>query len=234
MLALSACGEQPVGIGSGAPGPSGAYVSQSGHTLVEGTRVRLDFTADGRLLAGAGCNSMSGMVDTGGGTLSVTDLSTTEMACEQALHDQDEWLAGFLTATPEWRIDGDRLVLSGSGAELVLERETTPPLLGTTWQVESILSGDVVSSVPGTATLEFTADTVLIDTGCNSGSAGYRVSGGSIVFDEPGLTKMACAPELMELEQTIVAVMGGKAELTSDGNAITLTKDGKGIRLIAR
>lgn len=234
MAALSACGEQPVGLGPGASGPSGAYVSQSGHTLVEGTKVRLDFTGDGRLVATAGCNTMSGAVETGGGKVVVSDIATTEMGCTPPLHAQDEWLSGFLAASPEWRIDGDQLVLTGSGTELVLGRETTPPLLGTTWKVDSLLSGDVVSSVTGTGTLKFAADTVSIDTGCNTGSAGYKVSGDSIVFDDPVLTKMGCVPpELVELEETMVAVLSGKAQLTTDGNAITLTKDGKGIRLTA-
>lgn len=235
VLALSACGEKPVGIGPGASGPSGAYVSQSAPNQVDGTTVRLDFTDDGRIVATAGCNTLSGTVDTGGGTVAVgTDLSTTEMGCAPELHAQDEWLSDFLSASPEWRIDGERLVLTGKDAELVLERQTAPPLLGTTWQVDSLLSGDVVSSTTGTATLEFAKDTVAIKTGCNSGSAGYRLSGDSIVFDEPVLTKMGCVdPALVELEQTMTAVLHGKAELTSDGDAITLTKDGKGIRLTA-
>ena len=232
LAVLTACG-QPVGPGgSAAASPSGVYTSESGRDLVAGTVIRLDFTDDGRLVANAGCNTISGVVDTDGGELAVADLSTTEMGCDGARHAQDEWLAGFLGASPAWRLDGERLVLSGEGAEVVFGREKTPPLQGTVWVVDSMLSGDMVSSVPERATLEFGADTVTVDTGCNTGSAGYQVSGGTIVFDQPVLTRMACAPELADQEQTIVAVLDGEAELAVDGTAITLTKNGKGIRLI--
>ncbi|MGX7825771.1 META domain-containing protein [Actinokineospora sp. 24-640] len=209
------------------------FVSQSGHQLVGDTAVRLDFTDDGRLLAGAGCNTMSGRVETGGGKVVVSELSVTEMGCDGALHAQDEWLAGFLSASPEWRVDGERLVLTGEGTELVLGREALPPLLNTDWVVDTVVAGEVASSTPGGASLRFGADTVAIDTGCNTGSAGYRLSGAAVVFEQPVLTRMACAPEVMELEDAMVAVLDGRVELAVDGQTMTLLKNNKGIRLRA-
>jgi heat shock protein HslJ len=231
LVALTACGQTAGSGGASGAAPFGVYVSESGRDLVAGTVVRLDFTADGGLVAEAGCNTISGPVDTRGGELAVGELSVTEMGCDGPRHDQDDWLAGFLGSSPVWRTDGERLVLSGDGTELVFGRERTPPLVGTVWVVDSMLSGDVVSSVPQRATLEFSADTVLVDTGCNSGSAGYRVTGGTIVFDQPVLTRMACAPEVAAQEETIVALLDGRAELAVDGAAITLTEAGRGIRL---
>ncbi|MFC5289488.1 META domain-containing protein [Actinokineospora guangxiensis] len=209
------------------------YTSESGRDLVTGTTVRLDFTDDGRLVANAGCNTISGAVDTADGALAVADLTTTEMGCAGPLHSQDEWLAAFLGGSPAWRVDGERLVLSGEGAELVFGREKTPPLQGTVWVVDSIREGDMVSSVTERATVEFGADTVTVDTGCNSGSAGYQVSGGTIVFEQLVLTKMACPPGPAAQEQDLVAVLDGEAELAVDGTTITINKNGKGVWLKA-
>ncbi|SFR10115.1 META domain-containing protein [Lentzea waywayandensis] len=90
--------------------------------LVEGTKVELRFTDDGRLLANAGCNQMQGPVSWDGGKLTVTDLSTTYMAClTPGLDEQDEWLSRLLSATPSWRLDGTTLVLTGEDAEIVFE-----------------------------------------------------------------------------------------------------------------
>ncbi|MFC7614614.1 hypothetical protein ACFQV2_14845 [Actinokineospora soli] len=36
------------------------------------------------------------------------------------------------------------------------------------------------------------------------------------------------------VEETMLAVLGGKAELSTDGSTMTLVKGGKGIRLTAR
>jgi heat shock protein HslJ len=233
LAVLTACG-QPVGAGGSAgAGPTGVYTSESGRDLVAGTTVRLDFTDDGRLVANAGCNTISGAVDTADGALAVAELSTTEMGCAAPQHSQDEWLTGFLGGSPAWRVDGERLVLSGEGAELVFGREKTPPLEGTVWVIDGVREGDMVSAVTERATVEFSADTVTVDTGCNSGSAGYQVSGGTIVFDQLVLTKMACAPALADQEQDIVAVLDGEAELAVDGTAITITKGGRGVRLTA-
>ncbi|UVS78823.1 META domain-containing protein [Actinokineospora sp. UTMC 2448] len=235
LVAMTACGEgsTPVGVGPGAAGPTGVYVSQSGHELVEGTRVRVEFTDDGRLLASAGCNTMSGPVETGGGKVVVRDLSVTEMGCDPARHAQDEWLAGLLTASPAWRMDGERLVLTANDTELVMARETVPPLLGTTWVVDTLVEGEVASSVPTRATLTFSADRVAVDTGCNTGGAIYRMTGNAIVFEPPVLTRMACAPEVMAVEDAIVAVMDGKAEVSTDGQTMTLSNGAKGIRMTA-
>ncbi|MGW5055286.1 META domain-containing protein [Actinokineospora sp. NPDC004072] len=235
LAAATACGggATPVGVGPGAGGPSGAYLSESGRDLVEGTRVRLEFTGDGRLLASAGCNTISGPVETGGGKVVVTDLAVTEMGCDPDRHAQDEWLAGWLAAAPTWRLDGERLVLAAEGVELVLARPAVPPLLGTTWVVDTLIDGEVAASVPARATLVFSADRVAVDTGCNTGSAGYRLSGAAIVFEPPVLTRMACAPEVMAVEDAIVAVLSGKAAVSTEGEAMTLSNGPKGIRLTA-
>jgi len=255
LLVVAGCGAPPVDpvdpAGSGADPLRGhtflaAEVTVAGepHELVGGTEVSLDFTEDGRLVANAGCNTMSGKVTTADGRLDVGGgLAMTEMGCDPPRHDQDEWLAGVLGAGPEWRLAGSRLVVSTADTELVLEdREVADPdrpLTETTWAVDTLVDGDAASSTPAgaTATLEFAGDRVLISAGCNGGSAGYTVSGDTIRFERPQLTLMACAPDIMRLEAAVLAVVGDEAELTFEVEADRLRLNhpsGKGLGLHAK
>jgi heat shock protein HslJ len=205
--------------------------------LVDGTRLSLQFTGDGRLLANAGCNSMSGEVsledsrlDVGGG------LATTEMGCDPARHEQDEWLAKLLDTSPEWRVDGDQLILtSGESRIVLLDRlvaEPDRPLTGTHWELSTIIEGDAASSVPKldkTPDLTFTKDgEVKGFSGCNGFGGEAKVSGSTITFGSLQGTLMACAGAAGEVERTVLDVVKGDVEFTIDGDQLRLQHaDGK-------
>lgn len=251
LLAAGCAGRQP-GAPGGAGGPGVADDQLRGRTflstsvrdgagqrqLVAGTRVSLRFTDDGRLLADAGCNTMAGSVDTRGGRLTVPDLAVTDMGCDPPRHEQDSWLAGFLGAKPSWRLDGSDLELSAGGTELVLaDREVAEPdlpLEGTRWVVDTVVSGDVAASTPagGTATVTFGTGELAVDTGCNTGTGGYQVTGATIAVTAPAVTRKACAPDLMQLEQAVLAVLDGQVTFTVDADRLSLTHpSGKGLQL---
>ncbi len=203
--------------------------------LVDGTKIELRFTDDGRLLANAGCNQMQGPVVLDDGKLKVSDLSMTAMGCpSQELHTQDEWLSKLLSATPAWRMDGQNLVLTGSGAEIVLAPEAPATLEGGTWQLESFVQADAVSSVPGRvpATLKFDNGKVNVFTGCNDGAASYRVDGQTITFDSFVHTDKACGPDETAAEKAVVAALDGQVTYKLDRSSLTLTNTkGEGIQL---
>lgn len=77
-----------------------------------GTKVMLRFTDDGRLIADAGCNTLSGRAELSGGRLLVPQLATTLRGCEDELMAQDDWLASILKARPSWQLSGSRLRVS--------------------------------------------------------------------------------------------------------------------------
>ncbi|MDQ4133522.1 MAG: META domain-containing protein [Actinomycetota bacterium] len=117
------CGEESDTARSGAGPGSGSlqgrtFVSRSVmergqcRALVAGTEIRLTFHDDGRLIASAGCNTMSGPVATESERLVISDLATTEMGCDPARHAQDEWLAGVLTSRPTYSLESDRLTIT--------------------------------------------------------------------------------------------------------------------------
>lgn len=240
LTAAAGCGGAAA---PGGPGPGVShdllgkeYVSTSvtGHELVAGTTVRLDFLADGTLLAHAGCNSMSGQARLDGGVLTVSGdgLATTEMGCEQRLHAQDEWLAAFLGGRPTASRDGDELVLASGDTEIVLlDREVAQPdvaLEGTPWTIDTLVTGGgqdgTASSMPAgvTATLTFAGGTVEIDTGCNTGTAPYEVAGSTITFGPAVLTRRGCAPDQQAVEQAITAVLDGPVRFTIDAGRLAL------------
>ncbi|MEQ4207631.1 META domain-containing protein [Actinopolymorpha sp. B17G11] len=214
-------------------------VTDSGapRALVDGTRISLQFTDDGRLLANAGCNSMSGEVslddsrlDVGGG------LATTEMGCDPARHEQDEWLAKLFDTSPEWRVDGDRLILtSGESRIVLLDRKVAQPdrpLTGTRWKLTTIIDGEVASSVPKldkTPDLTFTkGGEVRGFSGCNGFGGEATVSGSTIAFGSLQGTLIACPGAAGEVERTVLDVLKGDVQFTIDADQLRLRHpDGK-------
>jgi heat shock protein HslJ len=222
-LAVAGCGDRGAGQASDA-GPAenplrgktflSRTVLENGqpHSLTGNTAIRFAFTDEDRLNVDAGCNTVGGPVRVGGGHLEVTELGSTGIGCDQALHDQDKWLATFLGSKPTWRLDGTDLVLSSPTTELVLTDRTQPdlPLRGTIWTVETIIDGQAAASTPVTAdaSLVFDQKSVVVQTGCNRGSGDYVLSGNLLRFASIVTTKMACAPDKLQLENAILAVLG--------------------------
>jgi heat shock protein HslJ len=211
--------------------------------LVEGTRIRLDFHDDHRLGANAGCNHMGGDAEVAGDRLVVSDLATTEMGCDPDRHRQDEWLAGFLTSRPHYRLDGPVLTLRNDSTELRLEdRETADPdrpLRGTRWVVEGVVEGDAVSSVPAGAeahlVIDGAKDSFGGNAGCNQMGGTARPSERTVTFSDVITTKMACQDDRMRLESAVLAVLDGEVTWKIEADALRLDHpNGRGLILRAR
>jgi heat shock protein HslJ len=201
-----------------------------GRELAAGSEIRLSFQGD-QISISAGCNTMGGTYTVDDGVLRADQLFTTEMACEEPLMDQDTWMTGFLAAGSEATLDGDTLTLTGDEVTItLLDREVAEPdlpLEGTTWAVDGLVSADAVSSMlAGTnATLLVEGDTVSVDAGCNTGSGAAEVDAeaGTITFGPIATTRMACEPEVMDQEGTILAVLDGEVTYEIESNHLSLT-----------
>jgi len=252
VLLLAGCGDPPTTAQAGqqADGPWGRDFLSSGVTeagkdrpLVAGSRIRLGFTDDGRLVANAGCNSMSGQAEVRDDRLVVADLATTEMGCDPDRHAQDQWLAGFLTSRPRLHLAGPELTLTGDSTEIRLaDREVADPdrpLRGTRWVVDTVVDGQAASSVPEGA------DAHIIlgqdsgfggSTGCNQmgGTAVVDEDAGTITFRDVIATKIACDEDRMSLERAVLSVLDGKVTYEIAADRLTLTHpNGKGLGLRA-
>jgi heat shock protein HslJ len=207
-----------------------------GQDLVAGSEVRISFQ-DGSLSANAGCNTMNGGYELDGSTLQVESMAMTMMACEEQLMAQDELVSGLLTSGPTVALDGDVLTIASDEVTLtMLDREVAEPdlaLEGVTWQLESIVADEAVSSVPAgvESTLVFGDDgTVAVDTGCNSGSGGVEVGDGTMTFDALATTLRFCEGDAGEVEIAVTTTLQGEVAYTIDSDVLSIrADDGSGL-----
>lgn len=244
LLLLAACGSV------GGPGAAdldrrtflSTAVTEDGRArdLVPGSRVSITFD-DGRLSASAGCNTMTGGYRVVDQTLVVDALGMTEMGCPGDLAEQDEWLSGLLGSEPAAVLDGDTLTVTSASTTLTLQDRAVAdpdrPLVGTEWRVDSLISGDAVSSTPGAAeaTMTFQDDgRVLVNAGCNRGSGSYTLDGSTLTIGPVALTRMYCSDERGELEEAFLAVLdAGALEVDITAASLTLTGGDLGLGLRA-
>jgi heat shock protein HslJ len=184
--------------------------------LVEGTRLQLAFGEGQRVGARAGCNSLSGDYTIEGGRFIMTNAIQTLIGCTEERQAQDTWYFGFLQSSPTIVAAGDTLVLDGGGTRIeYLDQEIATPdvsLTGRTWTVEVIIEDSSGSrrGWPEPATLEFgTNGRVMVDTGCNSGSGTYQVSGPKLTFSDVAMTDRFCDGEAGRLEKAVLGVVYG-------------------------
>lgn len=216
--------------------------------LVEGTELSLRFRwspapADGALSATAGCNHVGGELSVDGDTVTIADLSMTEMGCGPDLTAQDEWISDILSEPLTMSLDGNELTVI-TGRTVVIFRDlgrtepSRPRLVGSYWTVDTIVHGDVASSVPAgvPAALTFADDgTYTVDTGCNTGEGTYVDEGETLAIQPPGLTRQRCSGPAGEAEVAVVTVLDGDVTYEIDEDRLTLTGEdqGRGLGLIA-
>ena len=238
FAALTGCSsagasKEPPGA-DGVVDASGAWQMSSG--VVDGVGFRIipdapiTMTVKGSEVGGrSACNHYGAamVVEDGGLRLRVTSM--TQMACpEPAMSTETAFVAAVERVTGATR-DGDRLTLAGPGVELTFDRLPPVPfaaLIGTDWALESLISGDAVSSVAGEpATLRLEAD------GTFNGSTGCRTFKGRWVEANGGITPTdlamdgECPPELASQDGHVVGVLEG-FRVSIDGDVLTLTGDG--------
>jgi heat shock protein HslJ len=218
---------------TGVDGKTYLSTAIEGATLVPGTRIRLAFK-DGSLSANAGCNQMAGAYTISAGRLTTNGMSTTEMGCDQARMQQDEWLARLLGGATI-TLSGDTLTLTeGPIRVTLLDREVASPdlpLAGTHWVLDGIISGDVASSVPAavTASIRIANGATDINTGCNTGSGTVMVATDALTFGPLTLTKKACDQAPASVQHAILAVLTGTVRYSIEAGVLTIDGVGAGL-----
>ncbi|HET6582187.1 MAG TPA: META domain-containing protein [Nannocystaceae bacterium] len=219
------------------------FLSESveGRTLVADTRVRLDFDRSGGMAVSAGCNSIgSEAYALDGGELVAGELYSTEIGCDEPLHEQDAWLQGFFAASPAYTLDEPRLTLVAEGVTLVmLDREVADPdraLLGE-WRVDGLVTGGSVGFGPSPqqAKLEFGEDGELgITTPCARGRASYEAGIATMTLSGVGIG----APDCMDDENAALiddhmraVLMDGTFDYGIDASRLQLMRSSIGLWL---
>lgn len=227
LLAGTGCGGDNVTTASGDSLIGRTFLSESvtedgaPRDLVEGTDISLEFREDGQVRVRAGCNHLFADVTVGDDTLEITGVGSTEMGCDQARHEQDRWLTEFLSSSPGWTLDGDRLSLTSGGTEIVLlDREVADPdraLEGTRWIIGTLFSGETASSMPagteGSAWLVIEDGAFTANTGCRELTGSVAEEAGMLRFSDVVQTDQACDPEYEQVDEAIRTVLGGGADV---------------------
>jgi heat shock protein HslJ len=146
--------------------------------------------------------------------------------------DQDSWLADLLTSEPTLSQDGDTLTITNGKTVLVLSDEQVAvpdaSLTGSRWNLDSIVHGDAVSSVPEgvTSTVRFFDDgRFTLASGCNTITGRYTVEDDVLRFSHTGTTLMSCNGPEGDVETDVMDVLGGDVRYSIDGTRLAVTSE---------
>lgn len=244
VLAFVGCSDDAAADDADLTGRTFISVQVEGDQIPGGGPLTVGFDGN-RISTYAGCNHGSGTADLSGGRIT-TQLAMTMMACPPPVGDSDAWVSKFFDAKPTWSLSGDDLRLHTDNTTVTLRDKKVAdpdhPLTGTTWQVTSLVSAQAVTT---SVALEQAKPTLTIgDDGAVSGSTGCnRITGRATVSGSPAViefgplatTRMACAPDVAEVEQAVLRVLKGTVQTSVDADQLTLSgTDGNGLVLRAQ
>ncbi len=208
-----------------------AYGDPANPTVVDpGLRITAEFTPEGQISGFAGCNNYSGTFEASTeGTLALSPLATTVMACDQGTEQESAYLSALQNPqgfgfSNEGRLQIKYLNSSGEENQLVFTSGQAT-LTDNIWVLLSY--GDLKSpqTVPPGSLLTaiFSTDGNLSGfSGCNTFNAGFTLQDGQISVGPVASTMMAC-PSGMEEEQAYLGALGSLQSYEIKGNSLTLT-----------
>ncbi len=232
-LATAACGD----VGENVSGSAmGAWELESGRLqgtaieIVPGFRITLTLEP-GQVGGRSGCNSYGGAVAINATSIEFGEISHTLVGCEPPVMAAEQAYLAALLASDSIERAGDGLVLTGPDSVLrfrLLPPVPTAELVGQEWVLESLIEGDVVSSVGGEpATLLLGTDGSLTgSTGCRTLTGTYVLSG-----DQVNATRLAadgmCSPDLADQDGHVIEVIGDGFTAVIDGDRLQLSSIGE-------
>lgn len=209
---------------------------------LNGTPVTLAFGENTTAGGSAGCNRYSASYTVNGTAITFGPAVSTLMYCmKPGVMEQENTYLGLLGTVASFSIAGEKLtLLDANGTKILMFTKAVPPepkpLVGTNWTLESLHTGDAVSSVIAGSeiTAVFDGDgNIAGSAGCNRYFATYNLSGSSLTFGPVGSTKMACHdPEgIMEQENTYLSLLQAVRGYTIEGDQLEVL-DGRGLHLL--
>jgi heat shock protein HslJ len=202
--------------------------------IVAGSPINLKI--DGAQAGGtAACNHYGGQIHVAGSNVSFSEMIQTEMACldDQVMASETAYMTALPKVTTAERSD-DALILSGPGVELrfvLIPPVANADLVGTTWVLDSLISGDAVSSTVGArATLQLNADgTFAASTGCRDVTGRYTVEGNRVQATLDPYDTFGCGNGIGDQDNHVLKVISGAFTVTILGESLTLTAGDKGL-----
>jgi heat shock protein HslJ len=227
LLALAGCG----GVAAG-PDVLGDWELVSGLSHPPGVTATL-VVEDAQLTGTSFCNHYSGSYTLGGEAPTVDGLGGTDMACDPDVMAAETAYLTALGAADRMARDGEDLVLTGPDLSLRFSRQAPVAdreLAGTTWTLDTLVDGEVASSVLDGATLELAPDgTATGSTGCK-GFLGTWLAAGDVLTLDVTRDDVGCPEDLGRQDEQVLAVLDAAPTYRIDGDRLTLTApDGRGL-----
>ncbi len=202
----------------------------SGKSLVTGSVITAEFTADGKVSGTAGCNQYSGTYQANSKKISFSpNIATTRMSCDAAVNVQESAYLKALGEAKTYAISGEQLTLFDvNQASLAVYQMQVQNLAGTLWNAISYNNGKqaVTSVLTGTSiTASFGTDGVISgSSGCNTYSGSYKVDGNRVTISQIISTQMACSQPagVMEQETQFLVALQTAATFKIQGNRLEL------------
>jgi heat shock protein HslJ len=168
-----------------------------------------------------GCNVYGGSYSIEGADISISDVFSTLIACEEAVMTQEQTYFAALQAATSYTLDGDTLTINyGEGEQLVFTRRAE--LTDGVWQLEMLDSAVVVESAP---TIEFRADgSVGGSSGCNNYRGMYTLEDDTLSLSPLASTRRACLDEAQNTQEAaFFAALGAISGYTLTADQLILT-----------
>jgi heat shock protein HslJ len=224
----AACGSEKADGGSVAAAPpvtgvhwsvDGVTVDGTTHTAPSDAHVEI---SDGKAAGNYGCNHFNAKAAVEGDSISLSDATATEMACEDKPMDFERTLARTLAdGALKTEVKDDRLTLTTEAGDRVhLTRATDASLYGTKWQVTS-----PAAQSKAHLTFDRKAGKVSGSLGCNKVNAKATVSDGHITLGAPSTTRMMCDASLMNVEKKLLRLFDSTLSYEVDHRTLALTSE---------
>ncbi|HEX6868542.1 MAG TPA: META domain-containing protein, partial [Candidatus Limnocylindrales bacterium] len=209
-LALVACSPGEDNANGGLAFTTWTVTSIAGTTTLPDAQPTMRFDPDGTLTGTDSCNQFSATFHTDGGSIEVSQTSSTMMACEPARMAQAQAFTAALTGATEWRETqtgelelrghGDIVATPGIGEASSAAPPPPDSPLETSWVLVD-LDGSTDFDEALRPTLVFADDGTLSGfAGCNTFDGSYALDGESIDIASLATTKMACEPPASTIE----------------------------------
>ena len=188
----------------------------------------------------AGCNQYSAPYQGTLNSMAIGTPASTKMSCNSpaGIMSQENYYLSTLRGASSFTVNGDILTVYDSGKNAILSYTKNPgpaapaPLTGGTWVLKSYVDykGEIYSPVSGTTiTILFSDDGKISGNGgCNNYFGTFTQTGANtLVMKDIGSTKMACADQIMVVENSYLGMLPQLNTFYIAGNELFLS-DGTG------
>lgn len=238
----------PIDGGDGTVSPVGDWVLTS--LTIDGAPVVIpddppfDMTMEAGVIGGlGGCNRFGGELQIDpDGTMTITNLAMTEMACQPlSLLDFESAYVGALSRADSWAVTPTDLVLTGADVELryAVAPDVVPLALeGTTWIFDTIFAGAGIERTASTPPLDRAEVTLVIEGGTavlgadDCGEVSFPLAhedgiDGNIALDADARPKAPCGEGSSNLPLALESVYASTGFALTEGRLTLIGLEGE-------